>query len=146
MPKILTPLLVCLLLLPVIGGPAAAGDGAITAADRAAMRGVIQGQMDAFRRDDGQTAFSFASPDIRRMFQTPEIFMSMVRQGYAPVYRPREVEFREVVERDGKVVQRVYVVGPDGVPVIALYIMERQSNGSWKIGGCTLLKSDDVTA
>ena len=110
------------------------------------MRDVIQGQMDAFRRDDGQTAFSFASPDIRRMFQTPEIFMSMVRQGYAPVYRPREVEFREVVERDGKVVQRVYVVGPDGVPVIALYIMERQSNGSWKIGGCTLLKSDDVTA
>ena len=70
----------------------------------------------------------------------------MVRQGYAPVYRPREVEFRDVIERDGKVVQRVYVVGPDGVPVIALYIMERQSNGVWKIGGCTLLKSDDVTA
>lgn len=146
MPRMLSSLFVCFSLLFVAAQVAHAEPADVTAADRAAMQDVIQQQMDAFRRDDGQTAFSFASPDIRRMFQTPEVFMSMVRQGYAPVYRPREVEFREVIERDGKIVQRVYVVGPDGVPVIALYIMERQSNGIWKIGGCTLLKSDDVTA
>ncbi len=146
MPRMLSSLIVCLALLFGASHVVRADPAGVTAADRAAMQNVIQQQMDAFRRDDGQTAFSFASPDIRRMFQTPETFMSMVRQGYAPVYRPREVEFREVIERDGKVVQRVYVVGPDGVPVIALYIMERQSNGIWKIGGCTLLKSDDVTA
>ena len=146
MTRMMTPLLVCLVLL--LGGErtADAGSDTVTAADRAAVQDVIRQQMDAFRRDDGQMAFSFATPDIRRMFQTPEVFMSMVRQGYAPVYRPREVEFRDVIARDGKVVQRVYVVGPDGVPVIALYTMERQSNGVWKIGGCTLLKSDDVTA
>ena len=146
MPRMLSSLFFCLALLFTAAQTADAEPVGVTAADRAAMQNVIRQQMDAFRRDDGQTAFSFASPDIRRMFQTPEIFMSMVRQGYAPVYRPREVEFREVIERDGKVVQRVYVVGPDGTPVIALYIMERQSNGIWKIGGCTLLKSDDVTA
>lgn len=139
-------LLVCLLLLIGIAPDGHAGPGGVTAADRAAMEDVIRRQIDAFRRDDGQAAFSFATPDIRRMFRTPEIFMSMVRQGYAPVYRPREVEFRDVIERDGAVVQRVYLVGPDGTPVIALYTMERQSDGIWKIGGCTLLKSDDVTA
>ena len=146
MQRMLASLIICLATLFGTAQLAHAEQANVTAADRAAMQDVIRQQMDAFRRDDGQSAFSFASPDIRRMFQTPETFMSMVRQGYAPVYRPREVEFRDVIERDGEVVQRVYVVGPDGVPVIALYIMERQSNGVWKIAGCTLLKSDDVTA
>ena len=33
--------------------------------------------------------------------------------------------------------------GPDGRPRIALYIMERQPDGSWKIDGCILTESDD---
>ena len=61
----------------------------VGAADRAAIRQVIEGQLDAFRRDDGVAAFSFASPSIRRMFETPDIFMDMVLRGYQEVYRPR---------------------------------------------------------
>ena len=51
----------------------------ISAADRSAIRDAIQGQVDAFRRDDGEGAFGYASPSIRGMFGTSEVFMDMVR-------------------------------------------------------------------
>ncbi len=109
-------------------------------ADVQGIRSVIEQQIDAFKRDDAAGAYSFAAPGIQQIFPSAEIFMQMVRQGYQPVYRPRSYEFDELTEIDGKIVQPVRVVGPDGVPVTALYIMERQSDGSWKIGGCVLTR------
>ena len=64
--------------------------------------------------------------------------MGMVRQDYQPVYRPRQVRFGEVFMRDWGPEQRVFVVGPDGQPYIAVYPMERQAGGSWKTNGCSL--------
>ncbi len=108
------------------------------AADRAAIQEVIRDQIAAFRRDDGAAAFALASPGIQAAFGTPEAFMGMVRQGYQPVYRPSQVRFGEVVMRDWGPEQRVFVVGPDGQPYIAVYPMERQADGSWKTNGCSL--------
>ena len=140
-----------MVLAVVLGVLAASGaraedPGGTAAADRAAIRQVIEGQLDAFRRDDGAAAFSFAAPSIRRMFPTPDIFMDMVRRGYQPVYRPRRLEFRDLVEAEGKTVQTVFVVGPDSVAVMALYVMERQPDGAWLIGGCYLVAAVDKEA
>ncbi len=123
--------------------PAAALD--LAPAERSAIRDVVQAQLDAFQRDDGAAAFGYASPDIRSMFRTPERFMTMVREGYAPVYRPREVAFGEIVRRRGRIVQRVHLVGPDGVPVVANYLMERQPDGRWRIDGCILEEAPDLS-
>lgn len=120
--------------------------GGVGAADRAAIRHVIEGQLDAFRRDDGAAAFAFASPTIRRMFSTPDHFMDMVRRGYRAVYRPRWLEFRALVEAEGKIVQPVLVLGPDHVAVMALYVMERQPDGAWLIDGCYLVPARDKEA
>ena len=79
------------------------------------------------------------------MFGTPDRFMNMVRSGYAAVYRPREVQFLDLVIDQGRLAQRVLFVGPDGVPVLAYYYMERQPDGSWRISGVTLRKSADRT-
>ena len=54
----------------------------ISSSDRTAIRDIIQSQVEAFRRDDGDAAFGYASPTIRGMFGSSEIFMDMVRQGY----------------------------------------------------------------
>lgn len=113
--------------------------GLVSAADRSAIQSVISGQVDAFRADDGAAAFGYASPAIRSMFGTPENFMRMVRQGYRPVYRPQVFEFQDIVEIQGVPAQRVFVVGPDGVPRIAVYLMELQGDGSWRIDGCLLI-------
>jgi len=40
----------------------------------------------------------------------------------------------------GTIIQRVELVGPDGVPALAHYVMQRQSDGSWRINGCFLTR------
>ncbi|WP_119419982.1 DUF4864 domain-containing protein [Desertibaculum subflavum] len=126
------------------GLPAAfAAEAELSGADRAAIERTIRGQIEAFGRDDAAAAFAFAAPAIREMFGTPENFLGMVRNGYAAVYRPREVEFRALVTVAEIVVQQVLVVGPDGRAQIALYTMERQADGTWRINGCSLVASPE---
>ena len=136
-------LLAVALLCGSISAAAAAGPADLDPADRIAIRAVIESQIAAFRRDDGDAAFALASPNIQRHFRTAETFMAMVRRGYQPVYRPRQVEFQKIVDVDGVPTQEVYVIAPDGQPVIALYPMQKQPDGSWRINGCYLLGSPD---
>ena len=112
----------------------------VGSADRFAIRTVIESQIAAFRRDDGSAAFAFASPTIKRLFGTPETFMEMVRTGYPQVYRPSSVSFNELVRAEGTLLQLVDIVGPDGLPVIAVYEMEQQPDGTWQINGCQILR------
>jgi hypothetical protein len=111
--------------------------------DQAAIRQVIQSQMAAFQNDDGPTAYGYASPTIQQKFINPEVFLEMVKTGYPAVYHPREVEFRELKVEDGRLLQEVYVVGPDGNPALAIYEMQRQPDGSWRINGCWLTRAPD---
>jgi hypothetical protein len=136
--------LVLLGLLLTLVGPAEAQS--VSDADRAAIRQVIEAQVDAFRRDDGDAAFGLASPTIQGMFGSPEIFMDIVRQGYQPVYRPRAFDFREIVDLHGQPAQKVYVIGPDGRPVTAIYPMRRLPDGSWRIDGCFLQAPEEHQA
>ena len=117
-----------------------------SSADRNNIIQIISAQLDAFQRDDGVEAFSYASPGIRSMFGTPDRFMKMVIQGYMPVYRPKNVEFLELVETDGGPVQKVKVIDPNGRPVMAVYTMEQQADGSWRIAGCVLFTMDGRSA
>lgn len=112
-------------------------------ADRAAIRGVITRQLDAFRRDDGPAAFAFASPGIQGQFGDPDRFLDIVRRAYPSVHRPRAVEFTDLLTADG-VVQQVELVGPNGEAELALYTMERDEAGRWRIAGCTLVRSARV--
>ena len=118
----------------------------VSAADRTAIKGVITRQLEAFQRDDGPGAFSYAAPKIQKQFGTPEHFLDMVRQSYPSVYRPRSVEFTEVLVQDGQVIQQVELVGPGGETQLALYFMEPGPPGTWHISGCTLTRSTRVSA
>ena len=105
---------------------------------------VISDQIAAFQRDAGTEAFSYASPNIRRMFGNADTFMRMVRQGYPSVYRPQSFEFQEVVEIEGRLVQDVLFVGPSGEVEIGSYLMERQPDGTWRINGVVMRKAPDA--
>ncbi len=122
-------------------GPARADEPAVSSADADAIHGVIQGQLDAFQHDDGPAAFAFAAPSIQRMFGKPDVFLDMVRRGYAPVYRPRSAEFGGLGMTDGVVAQNVELIGPDGMAYTARYTLERQPDGLWRISGCELVPS-----
>lgn len=110
------------------------------------IRGVIESQLRSFLADDAEGAWSFASPGIQRMFGTREVFMAMVRQGYAPVYRPRDWTFGEMRDTPSGPEQDVRIVDEAGDGWIAVYSMERQPDGSWRISGCRLVKAPPPTA
>ena len=135
--------LVALILFLALPGAASAGDPAVSAADSAAIRAVISDQLAAFLHDDGVAAFSYASPTIQTYFHDPDTFMEMVRSGYQPVYRARGVEFRDLGMMEKRLIQQVYMTGPDGIPVLALYEMQRQPDGSWRINGVSIARAPD---
>ena len=112
--------------------------------DIAAAQSIISAQEQALGRDDAAAAYSYAAPAIRERFPQPEIFMSMVRDAYTPVYRHKSFEFGEARAEDGQIAQRVHIIDADGRPWEALYTLERQADGSFKIIGCMLLKAGDA--
>ena len=133
-------LLVAMLLA---GAAAVQADDAVAPADAAAIRQVIQSQMNAFRSDDWAAAFAYASPAIQGKFQSPQVFRQMVTEAYQPVYRPRGVQFRGVQGSEFGPTQEVFVVGPDGLSYLAYYTMEKQADGTWRISGCYLVRLED---
>jgi hypothetical protein len=109
--------------------------------DTAAGQSVIRSQEEAFSRDDAAAAYTFAAPGIKSMFPSADIFMSMVRKAYAPVYRHRSFEFGEAKTSAGKIVQEVQIIDADGAAWDALYTLEPQPDGSLKISACVLKKA-----
>ena len=120
-------------LLISLTAPARAAD------DVAAAQGVIRSQVEAFSRDDAAAAYSHAAPAIQEIFPQADIFMSMVRNSYAPVYRHKSFDFGEARVADGTIVQRVHIVDAEGIAWEALYTLELQPDGSVKITGCVRL-------
>lgn len=115
-----------------------AASPAISRADAAAIRKVVEAQLDAFRRDDAVRAFSYATPGIRELFGSPETFMAMVKSSYPVVYRPRNVVFEEPTMAESDLVQPVRMTDADGRSWLALYPMQRGEDRVWRINGCQL--------
>ena len=105
---------------------------------------VIRSQEQAIGQDDATAAYSFAAPSIRNVFPDADTFMSMVRSHYAPIARHKSFDFGEGKSADGKLTQIVHIVDADGVSWDALYMLERQTDGSLKISGCMLTKLVDA--
>ena len=112
-----------------------------TADDVSAAQGVIRAQEQAFSRDDAAAAYSHAAPEIKQLFPQADMFMQMVQQGYAPVYRHKSFEFGEARSAQGRIAQRVHIVDDNGEAWEAMYTLEQQPDGSLKITGCSLLKA-----
>ncbi len=109
--------------------------------DVATAQGVIRAQEQAFGHDDAAAAYSYAAPAIKQIFPAPDIFMSMVQNGYAPVYRHKSFEFGESKIEGSSIAQRVHIIDANGEAWEALYTLEQQADGSYKITGCSLLKA-----
>ncbi|WP_208351335.1 DUF4864 domain-containing protein [Pseudaestuariivita rosea] len=110
---------------------------------QADIQATIDNQIAAFRADDFETAFTYASPGIQQIFRTPENFGTMVRQGYPMVWRPEDVRFLELREVAGNLWQRVQVTDAAG-RVHTLDYQMIQTDEGWKINGVQLLQTPDV--
>ncbi len=102
---------------------------------------VIAAQRDALKTGNGERAFSFAAPGIRAQFGSPSNFLAMVRDGYAPLLDARYVEFLEGAVIEGRIIQPLRLILPDNSVLVALYTMELQPDGGWRITGCVVAPS-----
>lgn len=112
----------------------------LQANDAAAIRQVIENQLQAFAADNGEAAYTHAAPIVKGAFRSVDQFMAMVKQGYPPVYRNKGHDFGEAfTDGLGRPAQRVILRGMDGKTYEASYFMEKQPDGTWMIAGCVLL-------
>lgn len=104
---------------------------------------VISDQIAAFQADDFEAAFTYASPNIKRIFGTPERFGQMVRDGYPMVHRPSAVTMLEQTTRGGQVIQRVMMRDATGRLHFVAYSMVDTPEG-WQVNGVQLLRAPEV--
>lgn len=133
----LLPLVLMAGLAVGIAGPLGARNADIEA--------TIGAQLDAFRADAVDRAFTFASPTIQGIFRTPETFGEMVRNGYPMVWRPGSVRYLDLRDENGRLLQRVEITDAKGATHLLEYEMIDQE-GAWKINGVRLLKADGLSA
>jgi hypothetical protein len=118
-----------------------AGDAEVKAAQTA-----IDGQLKALSTNNGTLAYSFAAPNVQRIFPTVDTFMNMVTNGYPPVRKPQSYAFGKVQEiSPTSIIQQVLIVGPDGKDYEAVYTLELQPDGVFRITGCSLRASNSLS-
>lgn len=110
-----------------------------------AIQGTITSQFEAFKVDDFDRAFTYATPRLRSFFQSPENFRRMVTQGYPMVWRPADVQYLELEEYSGSMWQKVRIVDEKGFMHLLVYRMEQTEEG-WRIAGVQILDAPAATA
>ena len=109
------------------------------------IQGTIGSQLDAFQADDFATAFTFATPNLQRLFQSPQNFRRMVTLGYPMVWRPAEVRYLDLREENGAMMQTVEIKDGEGRMYLLDYMMIQTPDG-WRIGGVQILETPGVAA
>ena len=105
---------------------------AVAQADKTAAEPVVK-QLEAFRRGDFDTAFTFASGMIRAQFDR-QAFETMVRGGYPEIARSTfAAVMKTELESPGLAYVTVKIRGVNGQAVEALYELIWEEG--WKING-----------
>ena len=93
-------------------------------------------QLEAFRRSDFDTAYTFASSEIKEQFSRPA-FERMVKAGYPEIAQSTFATVAaSTVAPDGHVYLAVKIRGANGKSIEAFYDLVLEG-GQWKINGVT---------
>lgn len=128
-------------LLGAVAPYVSAAEPKLAKTDWQAIRTVIKLQLAALRAGDGARAFGYASPSIRAQFGDAQTFLAMVRRSYAALLVARYTEFLDGAVIDGTVIQPLRLIAPDNTVQVALYTLQKQRSGGWRISGCRLAPS-----
>ena len=107
-----------------------------------AFREVIALHINAINSNDAEAAYRLATPQIQSLFPTPQAFMRTARKLYQPIYEAEQYSFEKAIVLEREIIQPVRIAMSPDLPLLAMFILEQQSDGAWKIGGCVLLRDD----
>jgi hypothetical protein len=125
--------------------PLQAYAGQLLPHEEQAIQSAVQLQIDALTKDDADSAFALATTDTRNRLGTPDNFLRLIKEQYDPVYRHRLALFSEPTVVDNEVYQLVRLTDLNNQVWVAIYLMLKDEDGSWKIDGCQLVETTTVS-
>ena len=105
------------------------------------IRSAVQSQIEALTNDDAVKAFDLTTEDARNRLGSPDNFLRMIKEKYDPVYRHRMALYSSPQIVLGKVYQAVRLTDLDSHVWVAIYLMHKDEEGTWKIDGCQLVQT-----
>ena len=106
----------------------------VFADERELILNTISSQIEAFKENNIEKAYTFAAPNIQAQFSNPEVFGLMVKNGYPTIWRPKSFKFTKFQDLGNKSIQRVLFQSYDGRLETYDYILEKYDD-LWKIAG-----------
>ncbi|MBI1891492.1 MAG: DUF4864 domain-containing protein [Burkholderiales bacterium] len=116
----------------------------LTSSEVTAIQKTVRQQIDALANDDALGAFALTSTDTRTRIGTPDDFLRLIKEEYDPVYRHRLALYSPPQIVNGKTYQLVRLTDLDSRVWIAIYLLDRDEVGDWKIEGCQLVETTTV--
>lgn len=104
---------------------------------------IIAKQIFAFRSNNPEEAYSFASNFIKSKFPTPSIFMAMVKGSYPMIWSPQKFKFVEQRSHASNIIQRVIFTDEDDNLFFFDYLM-LLNEGIWTIHGVYLVEKGGI--
>ena len=111
-----------------------------------AWREAVNGQIEAFRSGDAETALEFAGAAFHETYSDAERFLADIeRAGYGPIVTSRTHSFGSFRElSDTVVLQVVNLVGPDQSLYEAVYQMQDEPERGWRVQGVVMRKTEGL--
>ena len=125
-----------------LGGIAAAAP--VSAVDARSIQAVVKSHIAALSQDDADQVFESATSATQIEFGSPEDFLQLIKQEYRPIYQSRHAIFASPEVIDGDTIQVVNVTDDSDHVWVALFRMERDTDGRWKIDGCQRIQTSSV--
>lgn len=114
----------------------------ISESDKATIRQLIEKQLQAFKQNDEETAFSLTSPTIQRKF-TLQDFIKTVKNKYNAIIEPRSIMFRGFTLVNDFPALVATIMDQKGNLAQAIFVVQHQQDYSWRIHGYELVSINE---
>ena len=114
----------------------------ISESDKATIRQLIEKQLQAFKQNDEETAFSLTSPTIQRKF-TLQDFINTVKNQYNAIIKPRSIMFRGFTLVNDFPALVATIMDQEGNLAQAIFVVQHQPDYSWRIHGYELVSINE---
>lgn len=123
----------------------AAAVNEVSQEDQLAIKTVVASQLAALADDNADAAFALATADTRSRLRNSDIFLQIIKQQFTPIYRHQRALFSPPEVIAGRMVQIVRLTDSESSVWLAIYQMQKESDGQWKIAGCRLIETTTVS-
>jgi hypothetical protein len=123
---------------------AAVIDG-ISDGDAKAIQVAVRSQIEALSVNDAVGAFQLATLDRQSRIGSPDKFLSLIKKHYQPLHQHLLVLYSRPAVVKGETFQAVRVTDKSSHVWLAVFQMQAEQGGRWKIDACYLLETKKVS-